>query len=65
MLRHWKLLTFALVAAMLATACNYVYALFVVRLDVAVFVTGAELGIGGFGPRPRPERRLPLGHRLG
>ena len=64
-LRHWKLLTVALVAAILATACNYVYALFVLRLDVAVVVTGAELGIGGFGPRPRPGRHLPLGHRLG
>ncbi|GJM36862.1 MAG: hypothetical protein DHS20C19_02290 [Acidimicrobiales bacterium] len=46
MLRRWKLAIGMLAAALVATACNYAYAPFLIRVDGAVVLTGADLGIG-------------------
>lgn len=40
------------VVALVASACNYVYAPFLARVDGVVVVTGADLGIDGLGLEP-------------
>ncbi len=47
-----KLLSIVAVAALAATACNYAYAPFLARVDGAVVLTGADLGVGGMGLEP-------------
>ncbi|MEM7143058.1 MAG: hypothetical protein AAF548_18695 [Actinomycetota bacterium] len=52
MRRHWKLLSVVLVAAVVATACNYAYVPFIARVDGPVVMTAGELGIGNFNLDP-------------
>ncbi|MEZ5243473.1 MAG: hypothetical protein R2707_00130 [Acidimicrobiales bacterium] len=52
MVRRWKLLALVTVAAVLASACNYVYAPFLARVDGPVVLTGADLGVVGLGLVP-------------
>jgi hypothetical protein len=47
-----KLLSLIAVVGLVASACNYVYAPFLVRVDGVVVVTGADLGIDGLGLEP-------------
>jgi len=49
---RWKLLSLAVIASLVATACNYVYAPFMPRVDGAVVLTGADLGIGNLNLDP-------------
>ena len=49
---RWKLLSLVAISGLLATACNYVYAPFLARVDGVVVLTGADHGVGGMGLDP-------------
>lgn len=52
MRRHWKKLSTLLAVAVVATACNYAYVPFLVRVDGPVVITAGDLGIGNFNLEP-------------
>ncbi|MEQ8840212.1 MAG: hypothetical protein RIB98_04470 [Acidimicrobiales bacterium] len=49
---RWKLLTFVALVGLVASACDYAYVPFLARVDGALVLTGAELGVDGLGLEP-------------